>query len=162
MRGVDALRTALAFAILVVLHYTLRPLLAWRAQPDFLIIALLLVAIRVRPGTAAIVGLVMGFVADSLALHAFGSAALAMAVVAFSASWLKAVFFADNLALSAIFFFGGKWAFNAIYLLMERRYAGGELLMQILVWSSLSAAVTAIMGLVTLLILRPILRSATR
>jgi hypothetical protein len=34
--------------------------------------------------------------------------------------------------------------------------------MQILVWSSLSAAVTAIMGLVTLLILRPILRSATR
>ncbi|HEU4564263.1 MAG TPA: rod shape-determining protein MreD [Gemmatimonadaceae bacterium] len=162
MRGMGALRTALAFVILVMLHYTLRPLLAWRAQPDFLLIALLLVAIRVRPGVAAVVGLIMGFVADSLALHAFGSAAMAMSLVAFSASWLKAVFFADNLALNAVFFFVGKWAFNVIYLLMERRYAGGELLMQVLVWSSLSAAVTAFMGLLTLLILRPILRTSSQ
>lgn len=162
MKNLGVLRTAFAFLLLVVLHYTLRPLLAWRAQPDFLLIALLLVAIRVRPGMAALFGLVMGFVADSLALHAFGSAALAMSVVAFSASWLKAVFFADNLALNAVFFFVGKWAFNAIYLLLERRYAGGELLMQILVWSSLSAAVTAIMGLLTLLILRPILRTSSQ
>ena len=68
MRPSDLLRTLIAFVILVVLHFTLRPLLGWRASPDFLVIALLLVAIRVRPGTAALIGLVMGITADSLTL----------------------------------------------------------------------------------------------
>ena len=66
MRPVDLARTLVAFVVLVLLHYTLRPLLGWRVGPDFLVIALLLVAIRVRPGTAAVLGLVMGIVADSL------------------------------------------------------------------------------------------------
>jgi len=160
MKWSTGVRTALAFFILVVLHYTLRPVLGWRAEPDFLLIALLLVAIRIRPGSAAVLGLVLGLFADSVNLQAFGSAALAMSVVAFSASWLKAVFFADNMALNAFFFFAGKWLFNAMYLLAERRLGGGELVMQILVWSSLSAAITAIAGLASLLILRPILRTS--
>ncbi|MGI9076505.1 MAG: rod shape-determining protein MreD [Gemmatimonadaceae bacterium] len=160
MKWSTGVRTALAFLILVVLHYTLGPVLDWRAEPNFLLIALLLVAIRVRPGSAAVLGFTIGLIADSVALHAFGSAAFAMSVVAFSASWLKAVFFADNMALNACFFFAGNWLFNALYLLAERRLGGGELVMQILVWSSLSAAVTAIAGLVALLILRPILRTS--
>src|ERR671929_1369694 len=134
MRPTDLLRTSVAFAVLVVLHYTLRPLLGWRASPDFLIIALLLVAIRVRPGTAALLGFAMGLVSDSLDPHAFGAGALGMSVVGFAASWLKAVFFADDLALNAFFFFLGKWAFDLLYLVAERRLAGGELLMQVLVW----------------------------
>ena len=158
MKGWSALRTALAFVILVVLHYTLRPMLAWRAEPDFLLIATLLVAIRVRPGVAAVLGFVLGLVSDSLAVHAFGAGALAMAVIAFSASYLKAVFFADNMALNAFFFFVGKWGFNTLYLLGEHRFTGGELVEQIFVWSVLSAAVTAFVGLAVLLILRPILR----
>jgi rod shape-determining protein MreD len=119
-----------------------------------------LVAIRVRPAMAAVVGLFMGFVADSLALHAFGSAALAMAVVAFSASWLKAVFFADDVALNAFFFFLGKWGFDAVYLLAQHHSATGELLVEIMVWSPLKGAVTAVFGLLTLAILRPILRTS--
>lgn len=162
MKGWSALRTALAFVILVVLQYTLRPMLAWRAEPDFLLIGMLLVAIRVRPGMAALLGFVVGLVSDALAVHAFGAGALAMSVVAYTASWLKAVFFADNMALNAFFFFVGKWAFNTLYLLVEHRFTGGELLEQIFVWSVLSAAVTAFVGLGTLLILRPILRPATR
>lgn len=161
MKGWGALRTALAFVILVVLHYTLRPMLAWRAEPDFLLIGVLLVAIRVRPGAATVLGFSVGLVADALTIHAFGAGALAMAVVSYAASWLKAVFFADNMALNAFFFFIGKWAFNALYLLVEHRFTGGELLEQILVWSSLSAAVTAFVGLATLLILRPILRPSS-
>ena len=158
MKGWSALRTALAFVILIVLHYTLRPMLAWRAEPDFLLIATLLVAIRVRPGVAALLGFLLGLVSDALTVHAFGAGALALSVIAFSASWLKAVFFADNMALNAFFFFVGKWAFNTLYLLVERRFSGGELLEQIFVWSVLSAAVTAFVGLAVLLILRPILR----
>jgi rod shape-determining protein MreD len=158
MKGWSALRTALAFVILIVLHYTLRPMLAWRAEPDFLLIATLLVAIRVRPGVAALLGFLLGLVSDALTVHAFGAGALALSVIAFSASWLKAVFFADNTALNAFFFFVGKWAFNTLYLLVEHRFAGGELVEQIFVWSVLSAAVTAFVGLAVLLILRPILR----
>jgi rod shape-determining protein MreD len=141
------------------LHYTLRPFLGWRAGPDFLIIALLLVAIRVRPGTAAAVGLLMGLAADSLEPHAFGAGALGMTVVGFAASWLKAVFFADDVALNALFFFCGKWAFDAIFLLAEHQASGGDLVLSLLVWSPLKGIVTAIFGLLTLLILRPILQA---
>ncbi len=158
MRPIDLARTLIAFVVLVLLHFTLRPLLGWRVGPDFLVIALLLVAIRVRPGTAAVLGLVMGIVADSIELHAFGAGALAMCCVGFAASWLKAVFFADDMFLNAFFFFAGKWAFDIIFLLAERRVGGGELLRELLVWSPITAVVTALWGLLTLLILRPILR----
>jgi rod shape-determining protein MreD len=158
MRPTDLLRTLVAFAVLVVLHYTLRPLLGWRASPDFLVIALLLISIRVRPGAAAVLGLSIGLVADSLEPHGFGAGALAMSAIGFAASWLKAVFFADDFALNAFFFFLGKWVFDAIYLLAEHGTSSGELLVQILVWSPLKGAVTALFGLATLMILRPILR----
>ena len=35
-------RAIIAFALLVLLHYTLRPLLGWRTPVDFLVIAVLL------------------------------------------------------------------------------------------------------------------------
>ena len=158
MRAAEVARTVVAFVVLVLLHYTLRPFLGWRAGPDFLIIALLLVAIRVRPGTAALVGLLMGLAADSLEPHAFGAGALGMTIVGFAASWLKAVFFADDVALNALFFFCGKWAFDVIFLLAEHQASGGDLVLAMLVWSPLKGIVTAIFGLLTLLILRPILR----
>ena len=45
-----------------------------------------------------------------------------MTVVGFAASWLKAVFFADNLALNAFFFFLGKWVYRRH--IFGRRAAG--------------------------------------
>jgi rod shape-determining protein MreD len=160
MRPTDLLRTAFAFAVLVLLHFSLRPLLGWRASPDFLVIALLLVAIRVRPGTAALIGFLMGIIADSVTMHAFGASALSMSIVGFAASWLKAVFFADDIVLNAFFFFLGKWAFDVLYVLAERNEGAGGVLMQLLVWSPLTAAVTAAAGIITLLVLRPVLRAA--
>jgi rod shape-determining protein MreD len=145
------------FLLLVGLQYTLRPVLAWRAPIDFLVIALLLVAVRARPGVAAVVGFALGLLADSLTPGAFGAGALAMTVVGFGASWLKAAFFADNLALNGIFVFLGKWAFDLIFLVAERRLQGVDLLVQAVLWSPLSAAVTAVMGLVVLLAVRPVL-----
>src|SRR5215467_14709360 len=56
-----AVRTIVACAILIVLHYTLRPLLAWRASIDFLVIALLIGSVRLRPGAAAMYGFFLGF-----------------------------------------------------------------------------------------------------
>src|SRR4029079_1749919 len=94
-------RAVATFAILVVLHYTLRPLLGWRAPMDFLILALLLASVRVRPATAAVLAFVIGLIPDSVEPGALGAGAIAMTVVGFGASYLKAVFFADNLVLNA-------------------------------------------------------------
>jgi len=150
-------RALATFVILVLLHYTLRPLLGWRAPMDFLVLALLLAAIRVRPAVGAIIGLALGIVSDSLTPDALGAGAVAMTVVGYLASWLKAVFFADNLALNAFFFFLGKWVFDILYFIGEQRVHGVELLQQLLLWSPLSAAVTAAVGVLLLFIMRPLL-----
>lgn len=150
-------RGLVVFALLVVLHYGLRPLLGWRAPIDFLLIAILLSAVRVRPGVAALVGFLAGLATDSLAPEGFGAGALALTAVAYAASWLKAVFFADNLALNGIFFFLGKWTIDLIVAMAERRLHGVELVSQVLLWSPLSALVTAVAGLVLLVVLRPLL-----
>lgn len=162
MRPLEVLRTTLAFVILVALHFTLRPIFfaGWRASPDFLLIALLLVAIRVRPGTAALIGFIMGIIVDTMTLHAFGASALAMSCVGFVASWMKAIFFADDLVLNAFFFFVGKWAFDILYLLATHESVAGELVKQALVWSPLAAAMTSLTGIITLIMLRPILKRA--
>ena len=153
-------RAAGPFVILVLLHYTLRPLLGWRAPMDFLVLALLLSAIRVRPAAGAIIGLVLGIVSDSLTPYALGAGAVAMTVVGYLASWLKAVFFADNIALNAFFFFLGKWLFDVIYFSVEQRLGGVELIQQLLLWSPLSAAATALAGVLLLFIMRPLLEPA--
>ena len=150
-------RALVTFIILVLLHYTLRPLLGWRAPMDFLLLALLLASIRVRPAAAALIGLAMGLVADSLTPESLGAAAIAMTIVGYLASWLRAVFFADNLALNAFFFFLGKWTFDIIYFLVEQRLGGIELVQQLLLWSPLSAAATAVAGILLLLLMRPML-----
>jgi rod shape-determining protein MreD len=152
-------RTILLCAVLIFLHYTLRPLLAWRASADFLIIALLLASVRVRPGVAAVLGFIIGLASDSTALSAFGAGALAMTLIGYAWSRLKAVFFADHVLLNGFFLFLGKWAYEIVMNLVERRTHGAELLMQILVWSSLSAAVTAVAGVVALMLLRPVLET---
>jgi rod shape-determining protein MreD len=151
------LRTIICCVILIMLHYTVRPLLGWRAPIDFMLIAALFGAVRMRPGVAAMYGLLLGLMSDALAVNGFGAAALGMTIVAYTASWLKAVFFADNLALNAFFLFVGKWLFDMIVVLASRRIGGTELAMQLFVWSPLAAALTAIAGAVVLTLLRPIM-----
>jgi len=153
-------RALATFLILVLLHYTLRPLLGWRAPMDFLILALLLASIRVRPAVGALIGLALGIVSDSLTPDSLGAGAVAMTVVGYLASWLKAVFFADNIALNAFFFFLGKWVFDVIYFIVEHRLGGIELVQQLLLWSPLSAAATAVAGVLLLFVMRPLLEPA--
>jgi rod shape-determining protein MreD len=161
MNWTNAVRTAVICAILIVLHYTLRPLLALPAPIDFLIIALMFGAVRMRPGLAAMFGFVLGLMADSLAPGAFGAAALGMSLIGFGASWLKAVFFADNLVLNGFFIFLGKWIFDLIFLLVGQRAHGGELFMQIVVWSPIAAALTAVAGIIAISLLRPLMEVRT-
>jgi len=149
-----AVALIVAFLILVTLHYTIRPLLGWRASIDFLVIAVLLLSVRMRPGAAALLGFLTGLVSDSLTPATLGAGALAMSVVGFAASWLRAVIFADNVVLHAFFFFIGKWAFDLIYLVVARGAPPLELLAQAGVWSPLSAALTAAAGVFVMLAYR--------
>jgi len=151
-----AIRTAAACAILIAMHYTVRPLLGWRSSIDFLLIALVLGSVRTRPAIAAVYGLLLGLAADSLTIGAFGAGALAATIVGFSASWLKAAFFADNFALNAIFLCAGKWLFDLVYMLMVRRIHGVEMLVQLVLWTPLAAIVTALAGVIITTLLRPV------
>jgi rod shape-determining protein MreD len=146
---------SVALLVLVVLHFTLRPLLDWRAGVDFLVIGVLLVAVRARPGAAAVVGLLLGLVLDSMNPEALGAGALGMTVTAFAASRLKGVFFADALGLNAIFVFGGKVVFDVIAIVAEGRLGIGSLAWQLLLWTPLSALATAVVGVVVMAIVRP-------
>src|SRR5437879_3588973 len=110
MNWLGGARTVVVCAILIAMHYTLGTLMAWRAPVDFLIVALLVGSVRMRPGAAAVYGFLLGLTADSVSVNAFGAAALGMSLVGFAASYLKAVFFADNLALNGFFLFLAKWA----------------------------------------------------
>lgn len=143
--------------VLLALQFTLRPLLDWRAGVDFVVIGALVVAVRVRPGVAALVGFALGLATDAMAPTSLGAGALAMTVIGFTASRLKAAFFADDLVLNAIFVFGGKALFDLIYLLAEGRLGGLALLWQLLLWTPLASLATAIVGLVVLAVMRPTL-----
>lgn len=147
----------LVLVVLVALHFTLRPLLDWRAGVDFLVIGVLLVAARARPGTAAVVGLVFGLVLDSMNPDALGAAALAMTATAFAASRLKSAFFAEALELNAIFVFGGKVVFDTIAVVAEGQLGAGALALQLLVWTPLSALATAVVGVTVMAMVRPVL-----
>lgn len=153
-------RAVVTFAVLVLLHFTLRPLLGWRAPIDFLLLAVLTASVRVRPAGAVLIGFIVGITADSLSPDAFGAGALGMIIVAYLASWLKAVFFADSLPLNAMFFFAGKWLFDIIFFIAEHRLSGIDLVQQLFLWSPLSAAATAIAGVIVLVLMRPLLEPA--
>ena len=149
-------RLAAVLALLVVLHFTVRPWLGadQRPAPDLLLLALLVYAIRARPGAAAMAGFVVGLLSDALTPVAFGAGALAHTVVGYLAAWGKAVFFAENLAVSAGFFFAGTWMRDVLVLLGGGHVEGRQLLWQLLLWSPLKAATTALAGVVVLLVFR--------
>ena len=154
----SAVRAWVGFALLLAAHFSVRPVLATRANVDFLLIAILFSAVRVRPGIAALLGLLVGLVIDALAPSAFGAAALAMVAVAFAASWVKAVFFADHVALTGLFVFLGKILFDAAYALLSGSGRGVGLAVQLLLWTPLSAAITALVALFLLTVFRPLYR----
>jgi len=148
-------RQAAVLLLLVLLHFSLRPWLGSpRPAPDFLLLALLVYAIRARPGAAAVAGFLVGLISDALTPVAFGAGAMAHTVVGYLAAWGKAVFFAENLAVSAGFFAAGTWLRDVLVLLGGGHLQGTQLLWQVSVWSPLKAVTTALAGVVILVVFR--------
>jgi rod shape-determining protein MreD len=155
----SAVRAFIGFALLVTAHFGIRPLFGTRVMVDFLVIGILFAAVRLRPGVAALLGFVLGLSADALAPGSFGAATLALTLIAFGASWLKAVFFANHIALTGLFIFLGKWCFDAIYVLAGGGVRGVDLIVQLLLWTPLAAALTAAVAVLLLTLFRPLYRS---
>ncbi|UCG88605.1 MAG: rod shape-determining protein MreD [Gemmatimonadota bacterium] len=159
-------RLAALLLLLVVLQFAVRPLpgdsRVERVMPDFLFLALLVYAIRARPGQGAVAGFVVGLVTDALSPAAFGAGALAHTVIGYLAAWGKTVFFADNLVVNATFFFAGTWIRDLLVLLIGRHVQGAALYWQIGYFSPLKALTTAMAGMAVLLLFRRLLHIRIR
>lgn len=148
----DRSRLWAVLGLLAVLHFSVRPRLgAPQVAPDFLMLALLLYAIRSRPGTAALAGFLVGLAGDALTPSRIGAGALAHTVVGYLAAWGRAVFFPDNLFVNGLVIAIGVWIRNAILLLASGPSAG-SLTMALLVWSPLQAITTAITAALVLVL----------
>jgi rod shape-determining protein MreD len=145
---------ALVLLILLVLQFYVRPRL-WdgRVAPDFLIVALLIIAMGSRPGMGAIAGLVLGLVADSLTPARVGAGMLAHTLVGYLASWGRAVFFAENMLVHAGMFFAGVWIRNLIVVLASGA-SGPSILQELLVTAPLQGLTTAVAGMLVLYVVR--------
>lgn len=154
----SAVRAVVGFALLITAHFAVRPLFGPRVMVDFLVIAILFAAVRMRPGFASLLGFAAGLALDAVAPGSFGAAALTLALIAFAASWLKAVFFADHIALTGLFIFLGKWLFDALYTLVGGA-RGADYVVQLLLWSPLAAALTSAVAIVLLTAFRPLFRA---
>jgi len=151
----ERIRVALVLGLLAVGHFALRPWLGDpRFAPDLLFLAVLVYAVRTRPGRAAVAGFLIGLLSDSLNPVAFGSAMLAYSVVGYLAAWGKAVFFADNPAVAGGLFFAGVVIRDVLVLLWGGHAAGTTVFWQLALWTPLQALTTAFSGVLVLLLFR--------
>jgi rod shape-determining protein MreD len=146
----NRIQLVLVMALLVVLHFYLRPRL-WsaRVSPDFLLIALVFFAMRAGPGAGALAGFAVGVVNDALTPAAFGAGALAHTVVGYLAAWGRAVFFADNLLVNAAFVAVAVWVRDFL-LLLASGTSRGQLLTELTLYSPLQALSTGVVALLVL------------
>lgn len=153
-RRSDRLQVGLVILILLALEFYLRPsLIEGRGMPDFLLLILVLVAIRTGPGTAAVIGLLLGLVMDVLTPARFGANMLAHVLVGWSAAAGRAVFFPDNLLVNAGLFFLATWVRNLLVLILAGT-SWSALGAEAVIWAPLQGLTTAMVGVVIVLLFR--------
>jgi rod shape-determining protein MreD len=137
--------------ILVLLHLSVRLALGVALLPDLLVVALLLGARRLGAWQAALFGLVLGILADSLALVAFGATSVAFVVVAYLGSRSRNFFEGDSYLFVIAYAFFGAWLIDVIRFIaggfMKRGVETGYLITQAPL-TSLYIAVAAVVSLI--------------
>ncbi len=140
--------------ILLLLEFYLRPsLVQGRGMPDFLLLALLILCLRLPPGWAAVAGLVVGATIDVLSPARFGANMIAHVLLGFGAAWGRAVFFADHVIVNVGLFFVGTWLRNILVLLLSGA-AIGTLSAEAALWGPLQGLTTAMVGTVIVILFR--------
>lgn len=148
------LQLVVILGLMVLLHFYVRPRL-WsaRVSPDFLLIGLVLYAIRGGPGAGALAGFLIGLAGDALTPARFGAGALAHTVVGYLSAWSRALFFADNALVNAGFVAVALWLRDLIVLVasgIDQR----QLVTELTLYSPLQALVTGLFALLVLVTFR--------
>jgi rod shape-determining protein MreD len=153
-RRVTRAQLGILLLLLLVLQFYVRPRL-WsaRVSPDFLLIGLMLFAMRSGAGAGAFAGFLVGLIEDTLTPARFGAAALAHTVVGYLASTGRAVFFADNMLVNAAFVAVGLWVRDLIVLLVSESNHR-QLLTELTFYSPVQALTTAGFSLLVLMTFR--------
>jgi len=145
----------LVLVLLALLHFYVRPrFYGGRGAPDFLLLALLIVSLRSRPGVAALTGFFVGLLTDTLTPVRVGAGAFSHTVVAYLASWGRSVFFPDNVLVNGVVFAAGTFVRNLL-LLLAMDFSGTSVLNGFAPNTLLQAVTTAVAGAVVTLGLRP-------
>lgn len=134
-------------ALLVVTHFVLRVgLHLGFFGPDLLVVALLLAARRMRPGTAAGFGLLLGLLDGAANPFAMGASALVLCVLGYVAARSREFLAGDSPVTLLAYLAVGKWLFDAGLwaLLATRGYAPSA---ATLVVSLVAAIYAALIGL---------------
>lgn len=135
-------------AVLVVLYFLLRVGLGLGAlAPDFLVIALLLAARRMRAGWAAGLGLLLGVLDGAAHPLTMGAGAVALAVLGYLGARSREFLSGDSPVVLALYLFAGKWIYDVLmWVLLLRLNLSGPVTMLLMV-SPLAAAYAAAVGL---------------
>lgn len=151
---VSRVQLLLVLLVLLVLQFYLRPRIGnARISPDFLLIGLMLFAMRSGPGVGALAGFLVGLIEDTLTPARFGAGLLAHTLVGYFAAWSRAVFFADNMLVNAAFVAVGLW-FRDLVVLVTSGTQGAQLLTELTLYSPLQALTTAAFALLVLVTFR--------
>lgn len=128
--------------LLLLLHFLLRPwLTGLPVGPDLLIGGLLLAALRVQAGTAAVIGLVLGPLEAAMELGQPGTYAFVLTLTGYLAARSRDILFADAAIFVAVYLFVGTWLARAALILLA---GGSGSPVAPLAVALLDAAVTAI------------------
>ena len=87
-KAANRLQLTVALGLLLFLQFYVRPRLfeGPRVRPDFLMLGLVLLALRSGPGAGALAGFLVGLASDALTPARFGAAALANTLVGYLAA----------------------------------------------------------------------------
>jgi rod shape-determining protein MreD len=151
---ISRVQVLMVMLALIVLQFYVRPRMGnARVSPDFLLIALMLFAMRSGPGAGAVAGFLVGLIEDALTPARFGAGALAHTLVGYFAAWGRSVFFADNALVNAVFVAVGLW-FRDLIVLVISGSEHPQLLTELTIYSPLQALTTAGFALLILITFR--------
>lgn len=127
---------------LLVLHFALyRFFVRWPMLPNFLVGGLLLGALRVRAGYAALMGFALGMLEAGMGLEGLGSISLVLTVVGYVGARSRDLLFADARHYVFIYLFVGTWVAEVAMMLAM---PGGPTWLAGLVLAPISALGTAV------------------
>jgi rod shape-determining protein MreD len=114
MTGDSRTKFVVFIVVLVALHFVLRVGLGLGPfAPDLLVVALLVAARRVRPGTAAGLGAFLGLL-DGAVTYVIGPSSLVLAVLGYAASRTRETLAGDSPVMLILYLFAGKWLYDVL------------------------------------------------